>query len=159
MGLDMYLYANKYESLHSWQTEDEKKIDRFYPRELQELTDRQKSRNFLSKETKYQIGYWRKANAIHKWFIDNCADGVDDCNEVYVSKEKINALLNIVNEVLNNIELGKELLPTSEGFFFGSQKYDEWYIDDLKYTRCLLEQVKKLLEKDNKYHIIYQASW
>ena len=26
-----------------------------------------------------EVGYWRKANAIHKWFVDNVQDGNDDC--------------------------------------------------------------------------------
>ena len=28
-----------------------------------------------------QIASWRKANAIHKWFVDNVQDGVDDCGD------------------------------------------------------------------------------
>lgn len=26
-----------------------------------------------------EVGYWRKANHIHKWFVDNIQDGEDDC--------------------------------------------------------------------------------
>lgn len=26
-------------------------------------------------------GYWRKANAIHRWFVDNVQHGDDDCRE------------------------------------------------------------------------------
>ena len=33
------------------------------------------------------VAYWRKANAIHSWFVENCQDGVDECqysNEISV---------------------------------------------------------------------------
>ena len=39
-----------------------------------------------------KVAYWRKANAIHGWFVDNIQDGVDDQNEYYVSKEKLEEL-------------------------------------------------------------------
>ena len=31
-----------------------------------------------------EVAYWRKANAIHGWFVYNIQDGVDDQNEYYV---------------------------------------------------------------------------
>ena len=40
-----------------------------------------------------EIGYWRKANAVHKWFVDNVQDGKDDCGSYYVSKEKLQQLM------------------------------------------------------------------
>ena len=36
-----------------------------------------------------EVGYWRKANAIHGWFIRECADGVDECQEIPVSTIKL----------------------------------------------------------------------
>ena len=29
------------------------------------------------------VGYWRKANHIHKWFVDNVQNGEDDCKEYH----------------------------------------------------------------------------
>ena len=40
-----------------------------------------------------QVGYWRKANAIHKWFVDNVQNGIDDCCYHEVTKENIQELL------------------------------------------------------------------
>lgn len=37
-------------------------------------------------------GRWRKANAIHRWFVENVQSGVDDCGDYYVSRERIEAL-------------------------------------------------------------------
>lgn len=50
-----------------------------------------------------EIGYWRKANSIHKWFVDNCQDGVDDCQCYQVRKDDIETLLNLCKEVKASI--------------------------------------------------------
>lgn len=47
-----------------------------------------------------EIGYWRKANAIHGWFVRNCADGVDERQPIKVSREDITALRQDVLEAL-----------------------------------------------------------
>ena len=53
------------------------------------------------------VGQWRKANAIHQWFVDNVQDGNDDCKEYYVDIEKLKELLNICNKVLKASKLIK----------------------------------------------------
>ena len=141
-----------------------------------------------------EVGYWRKANAIHAWFVDNVQDGVDDCGRYYVSRDKLKELLETVNKVLDSIELvdgqvdngwtyekdadgnmvktdifvdGKtvkdwtvadELLPTRVGFFFGGTGYDEYYVDDLKLTKKIIEDA---LEGDTGggTSFFYQSSW
>lgn len=59
-----------------------------------------------------QIAYWRKANQVHKWFVDNVQNGEDDCNYYKVTKEQLQDLVNKCNEILNNVKLidGKVLL-------------------------------------------------
>lgn len=55
-----------------------------------------------------EIGYWRKANQIHNWFVENVQDGVDDCdyhNEV--TKEDLEELLYICQRVIDSCELVK----------------------------------------------------
>ena len=52
-----------------------------------------------------ETGYWRKANAIHKWFVDNVQDGEDDCKEYYVDESKLKELLDVVNKVLDASKL------------------------------------------------------
>lgn len=44
--------------------------------------------------------YWRKANAIHKWFVDNVQNGNDDCEYYEVTKDNIEELCNLCKEVL-----------------------------------------------------------
>lgn len=154
----MYLYLRKHEFCANWDKDYEEKKVNFYPEEL-EVFEIEKH-NFMSKTTLYQVGYWRKVNAIHKWFVDECADGVDECQQIYVPLEKIKELRNRVNRVLENHGLAGDLLPTQSGFFFGSQEYDEWYFKDLEYTKELLDKVIELIqEKNYDYDIIYRASW
>lgn len=52
-----------------------------------------------------EVGYWRKANAIHKWFVDNVQNGEDDCGDYSVSKELLEKLLNDCYTVLGQYEL------------------------------------------------------
>lgn len=46
------------------------------------------------------VGYWRKANAIHKWFVENVQDGEDNCEEYDVSLEKLRDLLETCMKVI-----------------------------------------------------------
>ena len=153
MGLDMYLYATKYESRSNWRNDERKG---FYPEELKSLEEDIWERNFLSKHIKHQIGYWRKFNALHNYIVKNFADGVDDCREIYLYKEDIEKVLQVLKDAKNNKEKAPELLPTQSGFFFGSTDYDEYYWDDVKYS---IELFEKVLELPDDYSIYYDASW
>ena len=99
-------------------------------------------------------GYWRKASAIHNWFVSNVQNGEDDCEEYYVDEEALKKLLGLVKQVLKNHDLAEELLPAREGFFFGSTEYDEYYFDNLKATKKILEAA---LKDGGYFH--YQSSW
>ena len=79
-------------------------------------------------------------------------NGNDDRRTYYVSSEKLKELVNTCKKVLNDKSLAPKLLPTQEGFFFGSIKYDMYYFRDLKDT---IEQLKDL--SDNSYY--YKSSW
>lgn len=161
MGLDMYLYKGKQEF------------------------DGQLEYDFNN-----EIGYWRKANQIHKWFVDNVQDGQDECEDHVVTKEKAEELLNICNQVLNgsklekglvqngqlykdgqwipnfeegeiikDVSIAEKLLPVSSGFFFGGTDYDQWYFEDVKLTREILEKALKETDFENGEVLIYGSSW
>ena len=136
------------------------------------------------------IAYWRKANQIHNWFVENVQDGNDDCGVYEVTKDKLSELLDIAIEVRDASELikgrikngesyspetgwkinyqegkiikdpstAKKLLPCTEGFFFGSTEYDEWYYDDIISTINQLIKVLKETDFDNET-IYYCSSW
>jgi hypothetical protein len=109
-------------------------------------------------DVKFQVAYWRKANAIHKYFVDKCANGKDECQDIYVPREDLVKLKELCEKVLDDKSLARELLPSQSGFFFGSTEYDEYYYQDLEDT---IKQISKVINKaeDNHWDIYYRASW
>ena len=123
------------------------------------------------------VGYWRKANAIHNYFVNTCQDGVDDCRETLVSNEALDDLLDICKSILKAKESGmhsvelnnliESSLPPVGGFFFGSTAIDEWYFKDLQHTVEIIETLDKGVwtDKEGKDHpyylgdIYYSSSW
>ncbi len=108
-----------------------------------------------------QVGYWRKANHIHNWFVQNCQEGIDDCRDVSISKEQLLKLLADCKSIKENQLVASEVMPTKSGFFFGGTDYDEGYIQDIDYTIGVVEQI--LEENGDKEYltldIIYSSSW
>jgi len=103
------------------------------------------------------VAYWRKANQIHKWFVDHVQDGNDNCEEYRVTRDQLQLLLDNCKLVLINKEEAKTLLPRQEGFFFGSYEYDEFYWYDIQDT---IEQLEKILnEYPEEWDFQYQSSW
>ena len=162
MGLDMYLNI-----IHYVYNDEEK------PDELQKLvilfTQKgnkifEDMKDYELQSLKFEVGYWRKANQIHKWFLENVQENDDDCGDYEVSLEKLQELLNIVNNILKikdkkeKIKLAKAFLPTQEGSFFGGYSYDTFYFDDLKNTKNIIEKLLKV-KNIKDYSIEYHASW
>lgn len=136
-----------------------------------------------------EVGYWRKANAIHKWFVENVQNDVDNCEYYEVSKEKLEELLDVCIRVrdgsnlvegmiengysyengkkvpfmeegkyIANPELAEELLPTQDGFFFGSTNYDEYYMENIEDTIDILQHALDTVDFDREM-VVYSASW
>lgn len=114
-------------------------------------------------ETIETVGYWRKANAIHKWFVDNVQKGVDDCGSYAVQKEHLEELLSLTKQVWLNHRLAKKLLPTQSGFFYGQTEYNDWYFQDIEQTKEILENVLAEMATDEKNKVwadyYYHSSW
>ena len=150
MGLDMYLDKRTY--VKQWDHIDEAKQYKV------EVTRGGEPTNIDPKKVKYIIeeaGYWRKANAIHKWFVDNIQDGVDDCRDAYAERRDLQTLLDLCRIVIIDKSKAEQLLPSSGGFFFGNTEYDEWYYNDIQNTIEILE--KALEDEDGDYY--YSSSW
>ena len=143
MGLDMYLIAKRF----IWT--DEKELNQ----KLQNIMNTEYTVQYVELE----IGYWRKANQIHKWFVKNVQDGKDDCDTYSVSEEQLQELLTMVTMALQS-KTPEMILPTTGGFFFGSTEYDEWYMKDLQHTKDVIEKYLAFPDKD-KYEVYYNSSW
>lgn len=168
MGLDMYLYTKRYTSEYS-EKEFNSKLRELFP-------EVPVTNNLNSIEVSLEIGYWRKANHIHKWFVDNVQEGEDDCNDYYVSRENLHRLKKACVETLAYLDTLEKVtsdkhpeyyyfkavcqdgvkLPTQPGFFFGSTDYDKWYYQDCLDT---IEIIDKCLTLPDRYNFSYHSSW
>lgn len=160
MGLDMYLSRRFYVGTVS----DKKLSDAL----LQALGT--KNPEYYSSKGIITVslpeGYWRKANAIHNWFVETLADGEDNCQEIYVSREDLQSLHNICKQVLakrndpDGEQFAMETLPPKDGFFFGSTEIDDWYYSGLEHTVKICEHAldpENNITEDDTF--IYRASW
>jgi hypothetical protein len=152
MGLDMYLRADKY--VGGW--DHNPKYSEFDA--LVKLTGMKPTDASPTFYVSATVAYWRKCNQIHKWFTDTLADGRDECQEVYVTRENLETLLDLCKQVKIAHSLAPELLPTESGFFFGSTDYDQYYMEDIDWT---IEQLSAILKNPvyNDCDFKYQASW
>ena len=169
MGLDMFLYIRKNEYCSKYYKDEgfdlklelPKDVSRFFPNPTN-LT--------ISRTTDYKVGYWRKANHIHSWFLENCAakdpfdNPIDDCGPIEIPLEKLEELLDTCKKVLADHSLAGSLLPTTDGFFFGSVDYDEDYFREIKRTIEIIEPVLKFAKhkleiKDYIWEVYYRARW
>lgn len=167
MGLDMYLYADKYVSRKNYDVKiaDEKYGYDYATNEaFQTIVSAVNAESLVDNEwsgmtVSIPVGYWRKANAIHGWIVNNCADGLDECQRIYISRDKAKELVEACKAVLADKSLAEQLLPPQSGFFFGSYEIDEWYMRDLEQTIQIFEKVLAAAERDEIDGVTYQASW
>ena len=165
MGLDMYLHAKKYVEKVNWQAlQDNDELSYDSPEVVFPLWNnivetagmKDVAVDIYGVHVEVTCAYWRKANQIHAWFVNNVQGGNDNCGEYYVSHEKLKDLLDLVNRAL--VERNPNLLPPQEGFFFGGTDIDEWYWQDLKNTKAKLDRVFALPEM-SKLSFYYTSSW
>lgn len=97
MGLDMYLTGEKY--FKGFDGPERRMEDGF-----------EVERHILA------LGEWRKHPNLHGYIVELFANGVDDCEQIYLNAEN---LLQIIAAVKC------ENLPHTEGFFFGVSDLSE----------------------------------
>ena len=171
MGLDMYLSVRKYVNRLDFESKpiegsgfpDNPQFHSLV--ESLDMTEFVERDDHAGAHVEIPVAYWRKANAIHKWFVDTRADGEDNCQPIGVSIDHLEELVGLCKEVLDDKSKAEELLPTEGGFFFGDTAYDDWYFEGIEYTHKRLSEVVELMRRTNDkgYHdvdwAVYQASW
>ena len=102
------------------------------------------------KVEQYELGYWRKHPNLHGYIVESFADGIDECQEIFLGSKNIHQII----EAIKNREL-----PETIGFFFGeSDDSDEQIEEDVG----IFEDALKWLEIEDEgvwKVIIYRASW
>jgi hypothetical protein len=164
MGLDQYLYARKYVS----STDHSRDADGNYiTTENEEFAQILKAMDISTDEVRedhpsvnieLSVGYWRKANAIHNWFVNEVQGGEDNCQDYYVSREQLIELRDLCQQVIDNPEDAEQLLSTQVGSFFGTYEYDEWYFGSLKDTTQIIDKVLNNSKFDG-WDFKYTSSW
>lgn len=161
MGLDMYLVKKTY--VKNWDHHTPEEKHEVIVKRGGEIVQSIQPQRVSSIEE--EVGYWRKANQIHNWFVQNVQDGEDNCKSHYVDIDDLINLLEACREVKKDPERADELLPTVSGFFFGDTDYDEWYMKDIDYTIEILDGVltEKTKDKNGREHYTgdyyYSSSW
>ena len=140
MGLDMYLFGTKNFSVFT-RNSVKPPLEKTF--EFTSLINNHGLENapidydtpWSNYDIKFPIMYWRKSNQIHQWFVQNVQAGTDNCAEYSVGIDQLRLLSKTIEPALVSTAAASELLPTTEGFFFGSQEYDSYYFEDLKQTK------------------------
>lgn len=134
-----------------------------------------------------EIMYWRKSNQIHGWFCNNTEELVDnvrydvsrdhleqllsDCKKVLeILNTSTKSITQVVGgwkdgkeymvdvEVYDNVDEVMEILPPTQGFFFGSETIDGWYKQDIENTiEVLTAELADEMVVYSDYQ--YYASW
>ena len=104
----------------------------------------------------HEVAYWRKFNALHSWFVANVQNAVDDCRLYEIDCDDLRdclATLTVANEMNDS-----ELLPPTQGFFWGSTTVDDYYWNAVESS---IEKISKLIYNTdwNKERLFYQSSW
>lgn len=134
-------------------------IDFYKPYYVHRYSTWDTEKNYGYKTIFDQVGYWRKENEIHKWFVDHIQNGIDDCDYHHeIDKNTIEVLLNQCREIQKDHKKAKKILPTQDGFFFGGCDYDEYYFKGINDTVEILEKVLKTTDFDTQA-IYYVSSW
>lgn len=82
----------------------------------------------LYKVKRESVAYWRKANAIHKWFEDHCADGeIENCADYPVSEEQLIELRDLCTKIVNQSKLVDGKVKKGERLIDG--KWEPIYVN------------------------------
>lgn len=147
MGLDMYLKKSYYIG----ETYDHRNI-----KKVIKITRDGNPIKIIGKisSIEVEVFYWRKANMIHHWFVENIQEGNDNGKTYDVEYDELMKLKEKCKEALESKDC--TVLPVQEGFFFGEVEENEYYWRDILDTYNFLVELKE--EKDVS-HYTYRASW
>lgn len=184
MGLDMYLSKKTYVKNWSHQSPEEQHSVEVKKNGVLHPTIKPEKVTYITEE----VMYWRKANQIHGWFCNNTRELVDNVR-YDVSKEDLEKLLSDCKQVLeilntstksvtqvqggfkngepfmvdisvyDNVDEIMEILPPTQGFFFGSDTIDDYYKQDIEETIKVLQEELSLPEVGYGAEYEYYASW
>ena len=161
-------------------------LDQYIEIEVVRRTVNMEKQRTVTERRDETLAYFRKVNFIQKFFEDRYE--VPDDESVPITKEDLQELADLCERVMSKFEewdstkesldsddqveppkhiqeYAEELLPTCDGFFFGSTDYDRWYFNDVKYVLKTVKEVLQEVEDSyevedaDDYQLFYRAWW
>ncbi len=65
----------------------------------------------------------------------------------------------VPGKVIEDATVARDLLPVRQGFFFGGEHYDEWYLEDVIETKVWAELTLAEIARGVPGEIYYSSSW
>ena len=169
MGLDMYLYGERY--ISGTYGDDVTKQAAALTATLDAmglLHDDDVSKDHINGfSAKVTLGYWRKAWPIHRWLVENVQNGNDDCGEYRVQDDVLRELLSNCIAVLSareDPEIAHDTawayIPPSDNYeseILQNQEEEEYYYYHIQRTATILTHL--LTSKFEDYDFYYSSSW
>ena len=96
---------------------------------------------------------WRKFNALHRWFIEQHNNSVDDQTTFPVSKDSIECL---ITDLTDSVKTKEPFLTPMDGFFFGSTDIDDDYWLDVNDA---IAELKRVIKDYPDVEDFYYSAW
>ena len=97
-----------------------------------------------------QAAYWRKANQIHRWFVDNVCEGNDDCKPYYCGKDKVKELVGVCRKVLEVLDGAVLDVDKEKAGYYGDG-------EDPHSIKFDISNLEKAYSSIKYYHVIADA--
>lgn len=135
MGLDQFITIR-----HNSTNRAYKKYNDFW-----KLSDEEREGKKIPDEPEkdFIVGYFRKHNQIHKWFVDNIQNGVDDCGRYVITVKDLNNLLDICKHIMSGVTKTKK--PAKFMTDRDGVEYEIWQMDTYTPTEEILLYAKDVL--------------
>jgi hypothetical protein len=105
------------------------------------------------------LAVFRKINCVHGWADARLNNGQrSQAEDLHATVADLIDLRDRTKRVLEDPDQAEALLPTYEGFFFGTYEYDEGYLRDVKEAYVAVQQILDELPEE-PVSLIYWSSW
>lgn len=113
---------------------------------------------YLTNDKDEDVAYWRKANAIHRWFDSHKDGGLEDCEKMEVSRDMLQELKQTCDTIIEHL---KGELPTDIETFFSEEfmqnNWDTWKPSTTlaKYCASVLPTQSGFFFGNTEYNLAY----
>lgn len=114
---------------------------------------------YFMKRKLTEVAYFRKYNFLIPVMEKILETKIKNGNFYNVDEEDIKKLRDRCKLVMENHDYAKELLPTTEGFFFGSTDYDEYYFNDVEHVYNECNKILENMTESEDTDFVFYVDW